>query len=206
MSSQHPAPAGPEQEDLGLERLVFFSDAVFAIAITLLVLEIRLPALEGAVSDAALRSALLALWPRFLSFLISFLVVAVFWVGHHRRFRFIRRYDSRLIWLNLLLLMSVAFVPFPTSILGEYGNRTATIFYALTIAWIGLVQLGLWLYASGGNRLTVAALPAAEKRRETLRLLAAPAVFLVSIGIAWFNDDVAKFSWLLLLPISLFVH
>lgn len=200
--STTPITPDPAHEAFGLERLVFFSDAVFAIAITLLALEIRLPPGLGELSNAALRQALLAQRMSIFGFVISFLVIGTFWVGHHRRFMWIRRYDRRLLWLNLFLLMFVAFAPFPTSVLSEYGNRTATIFYALTMASIGLLQVLIWWYATAGRRLVDANMPHQQVRREMLRLAAAPAVFLLSIALAYVNDDVAKFSWLLLLPLA----
>ena len=118
--------ASSEQDQLGLERLLFFSDAVFAIAITLLALEIRLPSLEGSLTNDQLFQDLLAIWPKYFSYALSFLVIGAFWMGHHRKFRFILRYDTNLILLNIFLLMGVAFIPFPTTVIGENENRTAS--------------------------------------------------------------------------------
>ncbi len=198
-------PVEAHQEDLGLERLVFFSDAVFAIAITLLALEIRLPPLEGELTNEQLLQSLLALWPAYLGYLVSFLVIGGFWIGHHRRFRLILRYDANLILLNLLLLMVVAFIPFPTSIISEYGNQTATIFYALTVTVAGLLSAAIWLYSSHHNRLTDAHLDVQFRRRESRRTLVIPLIFLLSIGLAFINDDWAKFSWILIAIVFRFV-
>jgi uncharacterized membrane protein len=199
-----PSPKNPVQdpEHLGLERLIFFSDAVFAIAITLLALEIRLPALEGDLTNAGLTAALLALWPKYLGYGISFLVIGFVWVGHHRKFRYIRNFDSNLLILNLLLLMAIAFTPFPAAVLSEYGNRTATIFYAFVMALTGLLSTALWLYASHHERLTGANLDAGHRRKETWRTLIMSVVFLLSIGIAFLNDDLAKASWGFIFVIS----
>ena len=194
------------QDQFGLERLVFFSDAVFAIAITLLALEIRLPATEQVMSEAMLRRALADLWPKYLSYVVSFLVIGAFWLGHHRKFRLIERYDRRLLWLNLLMLMTVAFIPFPTSVISEYGNTTGTIFYAASMAVSGLMLVALWSYASHHNRLVNPHLDRRQRRLETWRTLMVPAIFLLSIGIALFNDDLAKFSWILIAPASLLLR
>lgn len=191
---------GDSSEQLGLERLVFFSDAVFAIAITLLALEIRLPALEEPLTNEQLWQSLLAIWPSYLGFTVSFLVVGGFWISHHRKFRFIKRFDRNFMLLNLLLLMLIAFIPFPTSVLIEYGNRTATIFYAVVVTLAGLLLLASWAYASSHNRLLAPHVDAQQKRSETLRTLVAPAIFALSIGLAFINDDLAKFSWLLIVP------
>ena len=186
----------PEEhsEQLGLDRLIFFSDAVFAIAITLLALEIRLPA-EGPLTNAELIKNLLALWPRYLGYLVSFLVIGVFWMSHHRKFRFIRAYDGNLMLLNLLLLMVIAFIPFPTSVISEYGNQAATIFYALVIILAGLFSIALWRYASYRNRLTDPTLDERHRRQELIGPLVVSSVFLVSIGVAFINADLAKFTW-----------
>lgn len=191
-------PASLEQDQLGLERLVFFSDAVFAIAITLLALEIRLPALGENPTNDQLFQALLALWPKYLSYAISFLVIGSFWLGHHRRFRLILRYDTRLLLLNILLLMGVAFIPFPTAVIGEYGNRTATIFYALVMTIAGLLNAAVWLYASHRNRLIEPSFTPQKRQHETKRVFILPVLFLFSIGLAFINDNLAKFSWLLI--------
>lgn len=105
----------------GAGRLVFFSDAVYAIAITLLVIDLRLVG-SGELDSPALAQALWSMWPQLLSYVLSFLVIGSLWGSHHRKFRYINRYDGRLVWLNLLLLMVIAFIPFPTSVLAESGN------------------------------------------------------------------------------------
>jgi uncharacterized membrane protein len=191
-------------DSLGLERLIFFSDAVFAIAITLLALDIRLPPDTSALSNSELLERLLALGPQYRSYGISFLVIGSFWITHHSRFRFIRRYDSRLLLLNLLLLMVIAFIPFPTAVLSEHGNRTATIFYALTIVVAGLLSSLMWWYAVAGNRLVDEDFAPRQRQQGLLRTLIAPAVFLLSIGIAFFDDDLAKYSWLLIAFMALY--
>lgn len=187
-------------DGLGLERLVFFSDAVFAIAITLLAIEIRLPHDAVHLTNSALAAALLHLWPKYLGFVTSFVVIGAIWAAHHRRFRYIRRYDRGLVWLNLLLLMGVAFVPFPTAVLSDYGNRTATIFYALTLFTLGVLSSAVWSYATRRG-LLAAGTDAAVVRQERRRGVALAVVFLASVGIAFLDADLAKFSWLLLIVI-----
>lgn len=185
-------------DQVGMDRLIFFSDAVFAIAITLLALDVRLPQGVGDLNDWALLDELLAIWPRYLGFVVSFLVLGTFWISHHRKFRHIRRYDNNLLLLNLLLLMAIAFIPFPTSVLSEYGNRTATIFYALSMALTGLLSAAVWLYATHGHRLVDPGMTSAQRRHELRGPIATIGVFGVSIGIAFFNADLAKLSWVLI--------
>ena len=126
-----------------LERLVFFSDAVFAIAITLLIIEIRVPELHHP-SDRDFLIALNALFPKFLSFLISFFVIGAFWAGHHRAFDCARHWNSRLVLPNLLLLCSIAAMPFFTAFSAEYfGHRVPTAFYCGWMAVAALAAIGV---------------------------------------------------------------
>jgi TMEM175 potassium channel family protein len=194
------------QDQFGLERLIFFSDAVFAIAITLLVLEIRLPVTNEKLTDAQLLNQLLGIWHKYLSFLISFLVIGTFWIGHHRKFRFIKGYDSTLILLNLLMLMLIAFIPFPTSIIGEYSNRTATIFYAITMTIASLFSWAIWWHASRNGHHIDSSITAKQRQRQMLLPFATSTIFLLSVGIGFINADLAKFSWLLILFASLYAN
>jgi uncharacterized membrane protein len=183
-------------DSMGLERLAFFSDAVFAIAITLLALEIRLPEEAAHAADAQLAEILIGLWPKYLGYVVSFLVIGLFWIGHHRKFRLIERYDANLLILNTLMLMLVALAPFPTAVLSESGGQLATILYAAFMVVTGLLYVALWLYASKDNRLTN--VTSAERSYETWRALSSPAVFALSIPIALYNADLAKYSWALI--------
>lgn len=189
-----------EKDEMGMERLVFFSDAVFAIAITLLALEIRLPVDITHASNSELLQSLFSIWPKYLGYMISFLSIGNFWVIHHRQYRYIERYDTRLMFINLLVLMSVAFIPFTTAVISENGNRTATILYALSASVVGLLSTLLWVYASTKRRLVPPDMEPAVVHRGVARNLIAPAVFFFSIGLSYVDPDLAKFSWVLIAP------
>ena len=204
--SQSKAVANHQPDQLGLERIVFFSDAVFAIAITLLALEIRLPATDELLTNSELSAQLAGMWHEYLAYFISFMVIGTFWVAHHRKFRYIIRYDNRLMFLNLLLLMMVAFVPFPSSIISKYPDRSATIFYALTMALVGFLLAAIWGYASQKNRLVDPGLEAKERRRQFISPLLTSAVFMFSIAIAFINGDLSRLSWLLILLTSWYAN
>ena len=201
MPKKSPHPQTSLQEDSrGLERLIFFSDAVFAIAITLLALNIQLPAnaqLGPGVSDSVLALALAATGKKILSYVISFLIIGIYWISHHRMFRRVVRYDNRLVLLNLVLLMTIGFIPFPTSLVSEYGNRTAVIFYASSVALVGLLTVLMWWYATYKGRLLDAPLPQREWRVTLARQLIAPVVFLISIGLSFIDTELAKYAWAL---------
>jgi uncharacterized membrane protein len=134
---------GDTSGDLALDRLVFFSDAVFAIAITLLVLEIPVPHLPHESIPATWRR-FGALWPSFFAFVLSFFVIGRFWMGHHERFGTVRRFDSRLMWPNMLYLMAIAFMPFSTAFLGSnLGRFVPAVVYNLSMLVLSL--LAFWL-------------------------------------------------------------
>ena len=194
----------PETGQTGMDRIVFFSDAVFAIAITLLSLDIRLPVTSDFHSNTELIQRLLAIWPKYLAYVISFLVIGLFWTGHHRKFRIIKRYDSTLLMLNLLMLMAIAFIPFPTAVLSEYGNRTATVFYALVIIVTGMLSVSIWWYASYHDRFIDPGMDHRQRQRETWGPLSVICVFLLSIGLAFINADLAKVSWALVITTGQF--
>jgi uncharacterized membrane protein len=130
-----------------LERMAFFSDAVFAIAITLLVIEVRLPEIEDDSSEA-ISQALTGLIPEFLAFVISFFVIGRFWIGHHRVVGHMRTCDDGLIWRNLFFLMTIAFMPFPTAVLSKFGNATLGVgFYAGWLMLSGFFYRIMVVYA-----------------------------------------------------------
>ncbi len=200
-----PAAGGPataEEGTLGFERLVFFSDAVFAIVITLLVLpltaEIDLPKGGGAAARVA------DLWPTVFTFVVSFLVIGQFWIAHHRTFGHIRRHDHTLMWLNLVVLLTVAFMPFPAALLGEAstaGEVFPVVFYASSMTATSAALTATWLYALRRG-LTSPSLPRAEVRRITLRGLITTGVFAVSIAASFLGLPVAIAFWIGVLPVA----
>jgi uncharacterized membrane protein len=185
--------------NLEYDRVLFFSDAVFAIAITLLVVDIRVPDIAGVVNaDRALHDARY----KILGFAISFLVIGLFWMGHHRLFRYITALDRRLIFLNLLFLGTIAFLPYPTALLfvSSTSQVAATVFYAACVAGAGLAELAVWLYAIRAKGLVPASVSPAFRRYETAQLLPTPVIFGLSIPVAFVAPAVAPFTWILLLP------
>ncbi|MHB8252820.1 MAG: TMEM175 family protein [Acidiferrobacter sp.] len=138
-------------------RVEAFSDGVFAIAITLLILEIPVPRLGPGASGQDLRVALLALWPSFVAFLGSFSAILVMWINHHGLFKMIDCVNSRLFFANGFLLLLVTFMPFPTAILAEYLNRqgahVAAVFYCGTFVLINVAFNLLWYTAARHRRL-----------------------------------------------------
>jgi uncharacterized membrane protein len=180
----------PEPGPVGYERTVAFSDGVFAIAITLLVLGIEVPDVPGADLPAALR----ALGPSILSYFIGFAVVGLFWIGHHRFFNAVRAFDHRIVLLNLAYLSLIAVMPFTTGVLGNYGDRPAAVaIYAANVAATSLVDAAMTVLALHEGLLV--ATPR-ERRGHLVMGLLVPLVFCASIPIAYLDTSVAKWSWL----------
>jgi uncharacterized membrane protein len=178
----------------GFERTVAFSDGVFAIAITLLVLSIDIPKLgHGEKLDHALSN----LSDNIVSYFIGFAVIGLFWVGHHYFFNSLRGFDGRLLWLNLLYLSFIALLPFTTALLGDYGNDpTALVAYAINVALAGLADTLMVVVALRARLLEPDV--QAHGRELIARNLLPPVVFFASIPLAYVDADLAKYSWLLL--------
>ncbi len=197
MSSQkHSTEASSDHADLGLERIVFFSDAVMAIAITLLVIDLKLPDLPAAVAAAELPERLAELTPRIVSFVISFVVIGVYWSSHLRYFRYIQRYDGRLIVLNLAFLLFIVLMPFMASLLGQYGYLPIGVSaYGLAVAATGFSIGAIWWYASYRRRLVDAELDEAFIRVRNRLALVVPLIFLISVPFAWLNPLITLIIW-----------
>jgi uncharacterized membrane protein len=133
-----------------LERLAFFSDAVFAIAITLLIIEVRLPATTPE-TERGIAQGLADLIPQYIGFFVSFFVIGRFWIGHHRVFGRLKRVDDILVWRNLLFLMTIAFMPFPTALVSHYvSTRVAVGAYAGWLTLAGVFNLAVERHAMKG--------------------------------------------------------
>src|SRR6266446_6681135 len=129
-------------------RIEALSDGVFAIIITLLVLEIHVPQVQDKDISAALEHSLLAMAPKFLSYILSFAIVCIWWVAHHHLFHILKRSDRGLLWLNSLFLLWLAFIPFPTALMGDFpGERIAVMGYGIVTALAGISFTFMRYYA-----------------------------------------------------------
>ena len=182
--------------ELGLERILFFSDAVMAISITLLVIDLKLPEIPAALAAAQLPASMAALTQHIMGFAISFAVIGLYWSSHHRYFSYIRRYDGRLIVLNLIFLFFIVLMPFAASTVGQYGFLPfGTIVYGAAVAATGLSIAAVWRYATHGHRLVDSTLDPAEIRRRNLVAFVVPVLFLISLPFALISPLIAQGIW-----------
>lgn len=167
-------------------RLDAFSDGVFAVAITLLVLEIKVPE----VTADELPRRLAEQWPSYASYLVSFFVIGVIWMNHHAVFEHLRRANRVLMGFNLFLLLWIVLIPWATDLLATYmreggdGERVAALVYTGTMMMMGTAFGALWAYASRGGRLLGSDLSAAEIRSRTIRFALGGPVYALAAGVA----------------------
>ncbi|GAC1324521.1 MAG: TMEM175 family protein [Chloroflexota bacterium] len=165
-----------------------FSDGVFAVAITLLVFNVSVPT----VHRGALQQALLDQWPSYASYAVSFLTIGIIWVNHHATFSRIERVDRPFLFINLLLLMTVSFIPFPTNLLSHYiqsgpDARVAAVIYASTMTAMSLSFSGIWIYAVHRGLLHSGRVDRQRARSTIPRFGAGMVLYGFSIVVAFFS-------------------
>jgi uncharacterized membrane protein len=170
-----------------------FADGVMAIAITLLVLEIRVPQVEAGHS---LAKALADQWPSYVAYVTSFLTIGIVWVNHHRMFKLISRSNHTFLMINIAFLMVIAFMPFPTALVANYVRqrhevRTAALVYGGTMILLALMFNAVWSYASMGHRLLVEGVDPESIRRGTASYRKGPVIYAAITLIALVNPYVS---------------
>jgi uncharacterized membrane protein len=169
----------PAKGDREVERLAFFSDAVFAVALTLLVIHIPVPA--SYVTSDVLHDSLGDVVPELIGFGISFAVISVLWVDHHRLFDYLQRRDEGLLWMTLAFLLCIAFLPFPAGVFTKHmGAPVAVLLFAGSVFVTALVWSSLWWLATAGSRLVDDLVDRAARRQVLERSLGTAATFALS--------------------------
>lgn len=180
------------KKEFQIERMILFSDAVFAIAITLMALEIKVPFIENGVTDNALLDALGHLVFKFAGFLISFFIIGLYWTVHHRMFSYVENYNNRLLWLNLLFLLSIILMPFSSGMYGEYSHKIELIVpytvYVFNICFTGYLNYRLWKYIGNPkNKIASHALTKNVLSISIKRSLVPPVIFFLSLLVTFFE-------------------
>ncbi|MEP7163171.1 MAG: TMEM175 family protein [Ferruginibacter sp.] len=187
------------KKEFQLERMILFSDAVFAIAITLLVIELKVPEIDREVlTEGKLLEALAHLIPKFFGFIISFMFIGIYWTVHHRLFGYVVNYTPKLLRLNLLFLFAVALMPFSTAFYSEYIMKhiviTPVIFYTANIILLGIFNLFMWRHISNPKNKLSEGLSQADARYFSFRAIIVPVMFTLFAFVYRLNPFVA--SWL----------
>ena len=191
-----------EETRISKSRLEALTDGIFAIVMTLLVLEIAVPQISSHAADvveAELPNRLFDLWPKIFSYVISFIILAIYWRGHHRQFHYIRHLDGVLVWTNIMFLMAVSFLPFSTSLLGEYIDQQISVFiYGGNSIVIALLLYIQWRYATDHYRLVDKNLDPNIIRRLPRRVLIGILAYLIAMVVSSVNIQSSVFLFTLI--------
>jgi uncharacterized membrane protein len=182
-----PAPA-----ELSTSRIEAFSDGVFAIAITLLVLEIKIPhPADGQTASFDLAHALMRQWPNYFAYVLSFVTIGIYWANHHYIFKLYRKTSHCFILLNIVFLMAISFLPFPTAVLGDFiadldHARAAVVFYSSGLLLPAVTWFLMWIYAVR-TRIVDERLEPAFVRRLTWQYMLSVIFYLTAVALAFFH-------------------
>ena len=192
----------PTNFEIGKNRIEALSDGIFAIVMTLLILELRVPSLPLTAPNVEVVPALLSLWPKFVSYFVSFVSLGFFWVGHHMMYHSVRRADRTLLWLNILFFMSVSVLPFSTSLLNAFSEAfIAPLFFGANLAVIGWMLFFQWQYADSQPDMLAHFVSADYRASVKNRMLMVPAATTLTAMICFWSSGISLAIYLLLLPL-----
>lgn len=184
---------------LGKSRIENLADGVFSIAMTLLILEVRVPEIADHTETWELVKQLLAVWPKLLSFCLSFVVLGVYWVGHHNQFHHVRHTNRMFLWINIFYLMSISFLPFSAALLGTYNTQqVAVVIYGFHLTTIGLISYWHWAYA-WHHQLLDPHLDPRVYRMAMWRILMGPILSVIAICLSFVSLSVSILVYMLML-------
>lgn len=191
---------------MATKRIETLVDGIFAIAMTLLVLNLVVPEITGPLSEAVIRSSLSTLYPKFSIFVLSFILLAVFWNLHHRAFHYINKADNGLLWLNIIWLLFIVMVPFSQTLIGEYGDFAIShLVYNLNMMGIALFIALSWYYAVNRNLI--------DKNIDKTQLskmgrgyLAFIFIALLAVTLTFIIPGWTSLTYILIIPIEMINH
>jgi len=183
------------KREFQLERFILFSDAVFAIAITLMAIELKVPEIpKQLVTERLLLESLDHLIPKFVGFLISFFIIGLYWQVHHRMFGYVINFTRRTLWLNLIFLLAVVLMPFSTAFYSVYVVhllKTPIILYVANICFLGFMNFILWRHLTNPKLNLTEGVTAQDKLIFSFRSITVPFIFIITAGIYFFNPKIA---------------
>jgi uncharacterized membrane protein len=189
------------------EHVISFGDAIFAFAITFMALSIDLPNLPPNLTQSELLSHLYDMYPQFESYIISFAVIAIFWILYHYVFNFIKRSHISMVYLYLLFLLLITFLSFTTSLVINYGSyQIPYVIYCVVVIMTSSLLAAIWWYATKDYRLVDKDIDPLFVRGLMTNLLLVPLIFAISILVSFFNLDIAQYVWLIIIPLNIAVR
>ncbi len=196
--------AGSFTPIIKVERVISFSDAVFAFAITLMALSIDIPDLPTHLTQSELLDKLYNLYPQFESYVISFAVIAIFWVSYHQVFNHIKGSHITMVYLNLLFLLLITLLSLSTSLVINYGTyQIPYIIYCFIVIMTSSLLATIWWHATRNKRLVDKNLHPFFIKGVLVNLMSIPIVFTISIIISFVNLDIAQYFWLIIAPLNI---
>ena len=191
--------SGILQAGLTKARIEALTDGIFATVMTVLVLGLTVPVPN--LPESELASQIRGHWPNYLAYAFSFIVLGVYWIGHLNQFHYIKQSDRVFLWVNILFLLTIGFVPFSTSLLGLYPfSPTAVRVYGANLAATGLALYAVWWYATSQHRLVEKDLDPHIVSLAKRRISVGPIVSLLGIGFSFLDTRISLVLYLLLIP------
>lgn len=201
----------PTRKDFQIDRLILFTDAVFAIAITLLIIEIKVPEIHGAITENNFIEAMVTLIPKFSGFAISFFIIGLYWFVHHTMFGYVINYTSKLIWINIIFLFSIVIMPFSTAVYSEYSTNeeyasliSPFAVYVANICFTGIMNFVLLSYIfNPKNNISEHSPSNYNIKLAKKRALIIPIIFIITLIITYF---IPGYGRLFLFSIPIFMR
>ena len=199
----------PGKQGFQVERLIFFSDAVFAIAITILVIELKVPIVPENATEQDFVIEFAKQSPQIIGFILSFFLIGIYWTGHHNIFGYVINYSKKLLWINLIYLLTIVIMPFTTAIYSAYSLTeghlkliTPYAIYVFNICFTGMISFILLSYITNPKNKISEFVPDQYTKFAKVRSLIAPGVFLLSLLVCLFDPGVGRMV-LFLLPFTM---
>jgi uncharacterized membrane protein len=194
--------AEPVSFEICKNRIEALSDGIFAIVMTLLILELHVPNLPLTASNVEVTRALLTLWPKFVSYLVAFVGLGVFWVSHHLMYHAVRRADRALLWLNIVFFMFVSLLPFSTSVLNAFPRALiAPFLFGANLALVGWLLFFQWIYVASQPGMLASFVTSQYRATVKARMLAVPVAMTLTAVVCFWSAGISVAIYLFLLPL-----
>jgi uncharacterized membrane protein len=188
--------------DIGKNRIEALSDGIFAIVMTLLILELHVPSLPATAANVEVTAALFSLWPKFVSYLVAFVSLGVFWIAHHIMYHAVQGADRTLLWLNIVFFMFVSLLPFSTSVLNAFPSALiAPFLFGANLAVVGWLLFFQWKYASSQSGMLAPFVTEEFTAAVSLRMLAVPIATTLTATVCFWSSGISVAVYLVLLPL-----